>query len=123
MAPATPVTRAPAAIAAPKVRAHAPDEPRSPSKPSAAVPSPEQLGLAPTPYTAVDWNGARGKLRELKASCYQLDRLKSGDYRFTCWLPADQAGKSYRVEADGPGEAEAVQKCLERAERWVRHAP
>jgi hypothetical protein len=102
----------------------APDEPRSPRRPTTpALPSPEQLGLAPTAYSAVDWNGARGKLHDLKATCYQLDRLTSGDYRFTCWLPAEQTGKSYRVEAEGSGEAEAVQKCLERAERWARRTP
>jgi hypothetical protein len=102
----------------------APDEPRTPARPPAVtVPSPEQLGLAPVASSGVDWDATRGRLRKLGASCYQIDRLSAGSYRFTCWLPADEAGKSYRVEAEGAGETEAVRLCLERAERWTRRLP
>ena len=103
---------------------HAPDEPKPSARPAGVrIPSPEQLGLAPTPSSSVDWDAARGRLREVKASCFQLDRLSSGAYRFTCWLPAEQSGKSYKVEAEGTGEAEAVQFGLERAERLARRTP
>jgi hypothetical protein len=102
----------------------APEEPRASKRAGGvAIPSPEQLGLAPTPTSPVDWNSARGRLQSLKATCFQIDRVSSGVFRFTCWLPAEQTGKSYRIEADGSGEAEAVQLCLERAERWARRAP
>jgi hypothetical protein len=94
-----------------------PDEPRPPV---VKIPSPEQLGLAPAAASAVDWATSRGKLGKMGATCFQLDRAPTGGYRFTCWLPAETAGKSYRVEADGGDEAEAVRLCLERAERWVR---
>jgi hypothetical protein len=82
------------------------------------IPSPEQLGLAPVASSSVNWETIRGQLRQLKAICFQLDRVAAGGYRFTCWLPAAESGKSYRVEADGPDEKEAVRLCLERAERW-----
>jgi hypothetical protein len=103
---------------------HAPDEPRQATRSnSLAIPSPEQLGLAPTPSSPVDWEAARGRLNALKATCFQIDRIDPGGYRFTCWLPAEQSGKSYRVEAEGAGQAEAVARCLERAERWARRTP
>ena len=115
-APAAPVARA--AGPAPKVRAKAPDEPKG-----LKIPTPEQLGLAPATSASTDWNATRGRLRQLKALCYQLDRVSAGGYKFTCWLPAEQEGKSYRVEAEAAGEAEAVRLCLDRADRWVRRTP
>jgi hypothetical protein len=59
----------------------------------------------------------------LGALCYQLDQVPAGGYRFTCWLPAEQTGKSYRVEAEAADEGGAVRLCLERADRWVRRVP
>jgi hypothetical protein len=118
--PATPLVQAAIPNPTPKVRLQAPDEPRLKA---VAIPSPEQLGLTPAASSAVDWNATRARLRQLKMICFQLDRVPAGGYRFSCWLPAEQSGKSYRVEAEGAGEAEAVQLCLERAERWVRRVP
>ncbi len=113
-----------APVPAPKVRMLAPDEPRPGSKLTTVnSPSPEQLGLAAANPSGVDWDATRTRLRQMKAACFLLDRLPAGGYRFTCWLPASQAGKSYRIEADGIGQAEAVQLCLERADRWIRQSP
>jgi hypothetical protein len=58
----------------------------------------------------------------MKSSSFQLDRTPAAGFRFTCWLPAEQSGKSYRVEAEGASEAEAVRLCLERADRWLRRS-
>lgn len=120
-APRPPAAQVATTAPAPKVRLKAPDELRAATRSAAvAIPSPEQLGLAPAASSTVDWEAARNRLRQLKASSFQLDRPPAGGYRFSCWLPAEQAGKSYRVDAEGAGESEAVQLCLERAERWVR---
>jgi hypothetical protein len=101
----------------------APEEPRPAARPAAlTIPSPEQLGLAPAENAAVDWAATRARLQQVGATTFQLDHVPGG-CKFTCWLPAEQAGKSYRVEAEGAAEAEAVRLCLERAERWVRRAP
>jgi hypothetical protein len=111
------------AAPAPKVRMTAPDEPKRPARPAGlAIPSPEQLRLTPAASAKVDWSAIRGQLKQLQAACYQLDRVPAGGYRFTCWLPAAQAGKSYRIEAEGFSEAEAVRLCLERADRWARRS-
>jgi hypothetical protein len=107
-------------VPAPKVRGQAPDDARPAARPRPAIPSPEQLGLAPAASATVDWEATRGQLRQLKATCYQLDKVPTGGYRFTCWLPAEQTGKSYRVEGEASGEAEAVRLCLDRATRWVQ---
>ncbi len=87
------------------------------------IPTPEQLGLAPAAGSPDNWDATRSRLQQLAATSYHLERVPAGGYRFTCWLPAEQAGKSYRVQADGDDEAVAVRLCLERAERWVRRTP
>jgi hypothetical protein len=117
--PAVPRAQVAVAAPAPKVRMQAPDEPRAATRVATAIPSPEQLGLTRSQVSSVDWDGTRGKLRQLGATSFQLDRVPAGGFRFTCWLPAEQTGKSYRIEAEGGGEAEAVRLCLERTERWL----
>src|SRR5262249_40346188 len=101
--PVAPAPVARAAVPAPKARAKAPEDPKA-----LKTPPPEHPGLAPATTASTDWDATRGRLRQLKALCYQLDRVPAGGYKFTCWLPAEQAGKSYRVEAEATGEAEAV---------------
>jgi hypothetical protein len=71
---------------------------------------------------AVDWNVTVTRLRALEAVGFHLDRLPEGGYRFTCWVPAAQAGRTSRVEAMAATEAEAVRLALERAERARRPA-
>jgi hypothetical protein len=39
-----------------------------------------------------------------------------------CWLPSEQTGKSYRIEAEGTNEGDAVRLCLERTERWINRS-
>jgi hypothetical protein len=119
--PAQPLAQAVAP--APKVRMQAPEEPRPAARPAVVIPSPEQLGLAPVPSSGVDWEATRGRLRQMGATSFLIDRAPAGGYCFSCWVPAEQAGKSYRVDAEGATEAEAVRLCLERADRWVRRSP
>jgi hypothetical protein len=128
-APVYPPTTYPAAAAqprvavaapAPKVRLQAPDDPKNSSRRVAmTIPTPEQLGLIPSSASAVDWSATRVKLRQLGASSFQLDHTSAGGFRFTCWLPAEQSGKSYRIEAEAKAESDAVKLCLERTERWL----
>lgn len=85
------------------------------------MPTPEELGVScgPTDGSALDWTIARRRLDSLGAACFQLEKLSSGGYRFTCLLLTGQPNRTHRVEAQAATEAEAVRLVLERAERWA----
>lgn len=105
------------------VRAQAPDEPAPAPRPQAlSLPSPEALGIAPTPRAgteSVDWAAAHRRLERLGATCFHLERLSTGGCRITCLLPGRQQGRHHRVESLAPTEAEALRLALERADQWV----
>jgi len=69
----------------------------------------------------VDWTAVRGRLQQLGAVSFSLDRLSTGDYRFSCLLPR-VAGGTERLDGVSPTEGEAVRLCLDKAGRWVTQA-
>lgn len=129
---AAPAAQAAAAPRSPvaRFRAQSPDEPLSkeipvPPRPTPiAMPSPEQLGVAPAQADAggFDWSGAHRRLDLLGAVACQRERLAQGGYRFTCVLPTTQADRTHRVEAVAASEEEAVRLALQRAEAWAAGA-
>jgi hypothetical protein len=113
----------------PVFRAKGPDDPVPPPVAPAPVnaaplilPSPEQLGIARSDKAApaaVDWTAARRRLDQVGATCFHLEKLTTGGYRFTCLLPTAQAGRNHHVEAVAASEAEVVRLALEQSEQWA----
>jgi hypothetical protein len=64
----------------------------------------------------VDWTAVRGRLQQLGATRFSLERLSDGGYRFSCWLPRGADGTE-RMDGASATEAEAVRLCLEQAGR------
>jgi hypothetical protein len=118
--PPRPATQ-PARVAGPVIRGQAADEPTPPALPAlVTIPGPEQLGvktIRPGDGSPADWSAARQRLRELGASCFQVQDLHGGGCRFICLLPTEKASYTHRVEVEAESEAEAVRKGLERAEQ------
>jgi len=115
----------------PIFRAKGPDEPTpalygpaSPATPMPlSIPTPEQLGIAPTVESNgadLDWTDAHRRLESLGAVGFRLDKLEAGGCHFACLLPTRQPGLTHRVEADAATSAEAVRLVLGQAEQWVR---
>ena len=89
------------------------------------MPTPEQLGVAPALARAevdFDWTAAQRRLDRLGAVCFHMDKLESGNCRFTCILPTRQPGLTHRVEAEAATAGEAVGLVLGQAEQWVSSA-
>lgn len=89
------------------------------------MPTPEQLGVrssAPTMNSNrdLDLTAAYRRLESLGAVCFRMDKLETGDCRFTCLLTTPQAGVNHRVEADARSSAEAVRLALTQAEDWAK---
>src|SRR2546427_8223528 len=91
----------------PIFRAKGPDDPApaaafSPvTAPRLSMPTPEQLGVAPASArvgTDFDWTTAQRRLDRLGAGCFHMDKLESGNCRFTCILPTRQSGLTHRGE-------------------------
>jgi hypothetical protein len=113
----------------PIIRAKGPDEPvpsvaMHPQVPAPlTMPTPEQLGVRSSSTSAktdLDLTAAYRRLESLGAVCVRLDKLDTGDSRFTCLLPTRQAGVNHRVEADASSPAEAVRSVLTQAEDWAK---
>jgi len=86
------------------------------------MPTPEQLGVAPALVRAevdFDWTAAQRRLDRLGVVCFHMDKLDSGNCRFTCILPTRQSGLTHRVEAEAATSHEAVGLVLSQAEQWV----
>lgn len=124
--PSPPANRVvPPSPAAPRpvVRAQSPEEPKAFTRPAPlSMPSPEELGVSAGRRSAADadWTLARRRLNELGASCFQLEKLPGGGYRFVCLLPGSQSNRNHRVESEAASEAEAVRLALARAEQVIR---
>jgi hypothetical protein len=89
---------------------------------SLSMPSPEELGVTLAPpgeTTNVDWTSIHGRLDQLGATCFHLERFGQGGCRITCLLPINQQGKNHRIEAQADNEAEAVRLTLAKAEEWT----
>jgi hypothetical protein len=112
----------PARVAAPApvFRGQASDEPSQPVRPAlVTIPPPEQLGVRPDTRrdgSSADWSAARQRLKELGASCFQVQELRGGGCRFICLLSTGKASYTHRVEVEADTEAEAIRKGLEQAE-------
>jgi hypothetical protein len=111
----------------PIIRAKGPDEPvaSAPFQTSLplTMPTPEQLGVRASATSAkidLDLTAAYRRLESLGAVCVRLDKLDTGDSRFTCFLPTRQTGINHRVEADASNPAEAVRLVLTQAEDWAK---
>jgi hypothetical protein len=96
----------------------------NPSPESAAVamnmPSPTQFGIeAKATSRLTDWTAARQRLNQLGAVSFNLDQAPQGGYRFSCFLPTGQAGRTHRVEVTAASEADAVGLALDSAEAWA----
>jgi len=115
----------------PIIRAKGPDEPA----PSVAMhvqvptpltmPTPEQLGVRSSAVSTnsnrdLDLTAAYQRLETLGAVCFRMDKLDTGDCRFTCLLTTRQTGVNHRVEADARSSAEAVRSVLTQAEDWAK---
>lgn len=83
------------------------------------MPTPEELGLRRPAEEPTDWSQTHRRLDRLGATCLHLERLPSGDWRFTCLLPTAKPSQSHRVEAEAATDAAAVRLVLEEAERWA----
>ncbi len=89
------------------------------------MPTPEQLGVrssaaSMTSNSDLDLTAAYRQLESLGAICFRMDKLDTGDCRFTCLLTTRQAGVNHRVEADARSSAEAVRLALTQAEDWAK---
>jgi hypothetical protein len=87
------------------------------------MPSPEQLGISRPPVAAgsgSDWAAARARLDKLGAVCLHLEKLPQGGFQFTCLLPTAQPGRTHRVDATAPTEAEVIRLALDKSEEWAR---
>ena len=129
MAPMSPSTAWAPQPSAPRpiIRAKGPDEPLASMSIQAptplTMPTPEQLGVRASSTSAkvdLDLTAAYRRLESLGAVCVRLDKLDTGDSRFTCFLPTGQAGVNHRVEADAANPAEAVRLVLKQAEDWSK---
>jgi hypothetical protein len=115
----------------PIFRGKGPDEPvASPQVPgnssieSTAValnmPSPAQFGIEIREQSRLtDWTAARQRLNVLGAVSFNLDQVPQGGYRFSCFLPTGQSGRTHRIEATAASEADAVGLALDSAEAWA----
>jgi hypothetical protein len=132
-APLSPSTAWAPQPAAPRpiIRAKGPDEPAPSVAMQAQVatpltmPTPEQLGVrssvaAMNGNRDLDLTAAYQRLENLGAVCFRMDKLDTGDSRFTCLLPTRQAGVNHRVEADASSPAEAIRSVLTQAEDWAK---
>jgi hypothetical protein len=59
-------------------------------------------------------------MQDLGAVSFQLDKLPSNVWQFTCMLPTAEPNRTHRIEAHGASEGEAVRRALDEAERWHR---
>src|SRR5262245_25281364 len=131
MAPMSPSTAWAPQPSAPRpiFRAKGPDEPLAAMQiqaPTLTMPTPVQLGVRNSATSAkidLDLTAAYRRLERLGAVCVRLDKLDSGDSRFTCFLPTGQTGINHRVEADAASPAEAVRMVLTQAEDWATGRP
>ncbi len=112
----------------PVFRGQADDDPapqrRAVSNPRPAplsMPSPEALGLAEEHAQSrpIDWTAVHGRLDQLGARCFQLDRPTPGVFRITCLLPTNQPGRTHRIEAQAGSETEVIRLTLAEAEEWA----
>ena len=86
------------------------------------MPSPAQLGIAPTrslDLGTVDWGFARRKLDQLGAVCFNLEKRSEGGYRFSCHFSTTEAGRTHRVEATAATEAEVLGLVVAKADEWA----
>jgi hypothetical protein len=86
------------------------------------MPSPQELGVADVKLPAnlsIDWTAVHNQLDRLGATCFHLERAATGGYRITCLLPTNQPGRTHRIEAEAPTEAEAVQLALSKVRQWA----
>jgi hypothetical protein len=86
-----------------------------------ALPTPEELGLAPAKAadTAFDWAGLERRLQALRAVGFQMSQTTQGNWKAVCMLPTAQAEKLHRIETEGASRAEAVRLALDQAEKWA----
>jgi hypothetical protein len=88
-----------------------------------AIPSPEQLGVAPPPVardSGLDWVGIRKQLHDLGVVSFQVEQTPDGGTHFVCHLATAEFGRTEAIEQQAATEAEAVRLVLARAEDWRR---
>jgi hypothetical protein len=94
-----------------------------------ALPSPEELGVAPAvtpsaPQAAkVDWNATHDRLQKLGGTAFQSAQLGDGSYRVGFVLRTNQADQVHHIEATAATEAEAGAVALGHAEQWAFGRP
>ena len=94
-----------------------------------ALPSPEELGVAPasrpsSPAVAkVDWNATHDRLQKLGGTAFQSAQLNDGSYRVGFVLRTNQTDQVHHIEATAATEAEAVAVALGHAEQWAFSRP
>jgi hypothetical protein len=66
-----------------------------------------------------DWNGLESRLRQLRAICYDREKLPEGCWRLTCVLPGRRPGQNRRVEARAENQAEAARLLIVKADEWA----
>jgi hypothetical protein len=99
-----------------------PPAPRAIRSKAMTMPTPEELGIlraVPAHVAAVDWAGAHQRLTQLGATCFHLEKLPHGDYKFICFLPTPRPDCTHRVEVQGASEMEVVRLALEKSEAWA----
>ncbi len=85
------------------------------------IPAPEDLGVQAARLSAsLDWAAVHARLDQLGATCFHLERLPEGSYRFTCLLPTSQRDRQHRIEASGADKADTIRLALSRAEAWAQ---
>ena len=116
-----PVAAKPAPLPAPRIRAQAPDEPRSPQPAYIRMPTPEQLGVSRNKPAAgaISWTEVHQQLDGLGAKGVQREHLETGGYRVSCLLPTAQTDRHHRIAVEAASEAEAVRLVLDKAHDWA----
>jgi hypothetical protein len=107
----------------PIFRAKGPDEPTpATTRPALTMPTPEQLGVARARISDISEGiqaEVRGRLEQLGAVSFPVEKLETGGCRFTCFLPTRQPGLTHRIDTEATTAAEAVNLGLHRAEQWA----
>jgi hypothetical protein len=85
-----------------------------------ALPSPEELGVAPA---KVDWNATHDRLQRLGGTGFQLAQLADGRHRVGFVLRTNQPDQVQHIEATASTQAEAVTAALAKAEQWATGQP
>jgi hypothetical protein len=86
------------------------------------IPAPSELGIDAGQHQSnsnLDWAAIHGRLDQLGATCFHMQKTPEGGYRISCLLPTGQQGQTRHVEAEALSESDAVRMALDKIEEWA----